>query len=117
MRSLSTAAAVSVHELSKKFAAPGSEPQFTVLDGVSLSVDEGNFVSIVGPSGCGKSTLLNIIAGIESYDGGSVTIAPRQGTSDHEPRIGYVFQSPRLLNWLTVAGNIEFALEAQKVPK
>jgi NitT/TauT family transport system ATP-binding protein len=116
-RPLSSGAAVSVHNLTKKFAAPGSERQFTVLDGVSLSVNEGKFVSIVGPSGCGKSTLLNIIAGIERYDGGSMTIAARQGTPDHEPRIGYVFQSPRLLNWLTVAGNIEFALEARNVPK
>src|SRR5262249_34908584 len=114
---LSSAPAVSVSNLTKKFAAPGSQRQFTVLDGGSVRVNESNFVSIGGPSGCGKSTLLNIIAGIESYDGGSVTIAPRQGTAHHEPRIGYVFQSPRLLNWLTVTANIEFALEAQNVIK
>src|SRR6185295_13658699 len=71
----------------------------------------------VGPSGCGKSTLLNIIAGIESYDDGSVTVLPRAGAADHEPRIAYVFQSPRLLNWLTVQGNLEFVLEAQGVPR
>jgi NitT/TauT family transport system ATP-binding protein len=109
-------AAVSVRDLTKKFSKPGTENQFIVLDDVSLSVEEGKFVSIVGPSGCGKSTLLNIIAGIEPYDSGSVEVSLRKGTSSHEPRIGYVFQSPRLLNWLTVAGNIEFALEAQNVP-
>jgi len=109
--------AVSVRNLTKKFSKPGTETQFTVLDGISLGVDEGKFVSIVGPSGCGKSTLLNIIAGIESYDSGSVAVSPRKGTPSHEPRVGYVFQSPRLLNWLTVAGNIEFALESQKVPR
>jgi NitT/TauT family transport system ATP-binding protein len=111
------AIAVTVDTLTKQFATPGAESQFTVLDAVSLSVDEGKFVSIVGPSGCGKSTLLNIIAGIESYDSGSVTVSPRAGTAAHEPRVGYVFQSPRLLNWLTVQGNIEFVLEAQNFPR
>jgi len=109
--------AIAVRRLTKVFSRPGTETPFTVIDNVSLSVDQGKFVSIVGPSGCGKSTLLNIIAGIERCDGGSVEVFPRQGTTAHEPRIGYVFQSPRLLNWLTVAGNIEFALEAQGVPK
>jgi NitT/TauT family transport system ATP-binding protein len=110
------AAAIAVRNLTKTFSRPGTETHFTVLDEMSLSVEEGKFVSIVGPSGCGKSTLLNIIAGIEPYDSGSVRVSPRRGTPTHEPRVGYVFQSPRLLNWLTAAGNIEFALEAQNVP-
>jgi NitT/TauT family transport system ATP-binding protein len=109
--------AVIVDRLSKKFAIPGAAERFTVLESISLTVGEGQFVSIVGPSGCGKSTLLNIIAGIESYDGGSVSVSPRAGTGDHEPRVAYVFQSPRLLNWLTVRGNLEFVLEAQNVPR
>jgi len=109
--------AVIIDKLSKKFTVPGGGITFTVIESVSLTVGEGQFVSIVGPSGCGKSTLLNIIAGIESYDGGSVTVAPRAGTASHEPRVAYVFQSPRLLNWLTVQGNIEFVLEAQGVPR
>ena len=109
--------AVAVRNLTKRFSKPGTDTHFTVLNNISLSVEEGKFVSIVGPSGCGKSTLLNIIAGIEPYDSGSVEASPRRGTPTHEPRIGYVFQSSRLLNWLTVAGNIEFALEAQNVPR
>jgi NitT/TauT family transport system ATP-binding protein len=109
--------AVTIKDLTKKFSAPGAESRFTVLDAISLTVDEGEFVSIVGPSGCGKSTLLNIIAGIESYEGGSVTVAPRAGKANSEPRIGYVFQSPRLLNWLTVEGNIQFVLEAQNISR
>jgi len=112
-----TSSAIVVDNLSKMFTTPGADTRFTVLDRVSLNVEQGKVVSIVGPSGCGKSTLLNIIAGVETFDSGSVTVSPRAGTADHEPRIGYVFQSARLLNWLTVAGNIEFALEAQKVPK
>ena len=109
--------AVTIKDLTKRFSIPGAESRFTVLDTISLTVREGEFVSIVGPSGCGKSTLLNIIAGIESYEGGSVTVAPRAGKAKSEPRIGYVFQSPRLLNWLTVEGNIQFVLEAQSIPR
>jgi NitT/TauT family transport system ATP-binding protein len=110
-------AAITIERLTKRFPAPGSAEKFTVLHDISLAVEEGRFVSIVGPSGCGKSTLLNVIAGIESCDGGSVTIHPRAGHSGAEPRIAYVFQSPRLLNWLTVENNLRFVLEAHKVPR
>ena len=116
-RGAAGSSAITIERLTKRFPAPGSAEKFTVLHDISLTVDESKFVSIVGPSGCGKSTLLNVIAGIESCDGGSVTIHPRAGRSDAEPRIGYVFQSPRLLNWLTVENNIHFVLEAQKVPR
>jgi len=109
--------AISVNNLTKRFWVPGAEDAFVVLDSINLTVDEGQFVSIVGPSGCGKSTLLNIIAGIESHNHGSVTISPKAGRARSEPRIGYVFQSPRLLNWLTVQDNIHFVLEAQNVPR
>jgi ABC-type nitrate/sulfonate/bicarbonate transport system ATPase subunit len=112
---------VSVDNLTKKFTVPGGdEEKFIVLDSVSLNVDEGSFASIVGPSGCGKSTLLNIIAGIETHDaedGGSITVHPKEGMNNAEPRIGYVFQSARLLNWLTVEDNLNFALEAQEIPR
>lgn len=107
--------AIAVANLTKRFSGPGGGYAVTVLDAITLSVEEGQFVTIVGPSGCGKSTLLNIIAGIEPYDGGSVAIAAPAGRA--EPRIGYVFQSPRLLNWLNVRQNIEFVLDAQKVPR
>jgi NitT/TauT family transport system ATP-binding protein len=111
------ASAIIIKNLTKRFSAPGSESKFTVLDSINLTVNEGEFVSIVGPSGCGKSTLLNIIAGIESYADGSVAVAPRSGKPNTESRVGYVFQSPRLLNWLTVQGNIHFVLEAQNIPR
>lgn len=115
--SVTASSAVTIEKLTKKFPAPGLNDEFVVLDDISLTADEGKFVSIVGPSGCGKSTLLNVIAGIETYDGGTVTIHPKQGRAGSEPRIAYVFQSPRLLNWLTVENNIHFVLEAQKVPR
>lgn len=50
-------------------------------------------------------------------DGGTVTIHPKSGRAGAAPRVGYVFQSPRLLNWLTVENNIHFVLEAQNVPR
>ena len=108
---------VSVNNLTKKFPAPGSGEEFTVLDSISLDVEAGNFASIVGPSGCGKSTLLNIIAGIETHESGSLKVFPKAGTSNSSAHIGYVFQSPRLLNWLTVKDNILFALEAQNIAR
>lgn len=109
--------AITIENLTKRFPAPTSENKFTVLHDISLTVGGGKFVSIVGPSGCGKSTLLNIIAGIESCDGGTVTIHPKSGRAGVTPRISYVFQSPRLLNWLTVEKNIHFVLQAQNVPR
>lgn len=117
MRHGVASSAVTIDKLTKKFPAPGSNDEFVVLDDISLTADEGKFVSIVGPSGCGKSTLLNVIAGIETYDGGTVTVHPKPGRAGAEPRVAYVFQSPRLLNWLTVENNIRFVLEAQKVPR
>jgi NitT/TauT family transport system ATP-binding protein len=114
---VTASSAITIEGLIKRFPLPGAEGDFVVLSDIGLMVDEGKFVSIVGPSGCGKSTLLNVIAGIETYDGGTVTIHPKAGRAGAEPRVAYVFQSPRLLNWLTVEGNIHFVLEAQKVPR
>ena len=108
---------VHVDKLTKKFPTPGGGEEFVVLDAVSLDVKEGEFASLVGPSGCGKSTLLNIIAGIEVENGGSLTVYPAAQSADGAVHVGYVFQSARLLNWLTVEDNIRFALEAQAVPR
>ncbi len=91
--------------------------RFVVIDRIGPDRRGGQFVSLVGPSGCGKSTLLNIIAGIEQCDGGSVTVSAKAERASREPRIAYVFQSPRLLNWLTVEDNLNFVLEAQHVPR
>src|SRR5579863_6640350 len=73
-QAVTASSAITIEKLTKRFPAPGSGDDFVVLHDINLAVDEGKFVSIVGPSGCGKSTLLNVIAGIETYDGGSVTI-------------------------------------------
>jgi len=106
--------AVVIEGLSKKFPSPIGFGQFAVIESLSLQISRGSFASIVGPSGCGKSTLLNIIAGIETHDSGEVRIIAQDG-ADSAARIGYVFQNPRLLNWLSVEDNIKFALEAQNI--
>jgi NitT/TauT family transport system ATP-binding protein len=81
----------------------------TALDGVDLTVDRGEFVSIVGPSGCGKSTLLRIASGLESASGGATDVS----TS----RIGYVFQDATLLPWRSVQGNVELLAELNRAAK
>ncbi|HYY24612.1 MAG TPA: ABC transporter ATP-binding protein [Candidatus Udaeobacter sp.] len=108
--------AVTIGGLIKTFPSPNGRERFTVIESLNLQIGRGTFTSIVGPSGCGKTTLLNIIAGIESYDSGEVRVIAREGTQS-SARIGYVFQSARLLNWLTVEGNITFALEAQNIDR
>jgi len=86
-----------------------------VLDRVSLSVAENEFLSIVGTSGCGKSTLLNILAGLEDASDGTVRIDGRPIRGPGRDR-GVVFQGYSLFEWMTVEGNIRFALEKSDLP-
>ncbi|MFL6129477.1 MAG: ABC transporter ATP-binding protein [Mycobacteriales bacterium] len=79
------------------------------LRGVDLSVDRGEFVSVVGPSGCGKSTLLRLASGLDNATAGAVTV--------RTDRVGYVFQDPTLLPWRTVRRNVELLAELEKVPR
>ena len=80
------------------------------VDSVSLDVELGEIVVVVGGSGCGKSTLLRAIAGLDTPTQGTVVLDNVPITAPHE-KIGIVFQEPRLLPWLTVAGNVGFGLE------
>ena len=82
------------------------------LQDVSLSVDQGEFVSLIGPSGCGKSTLLRLVADLLQADEGELTIAaapPRVARTAR--KIGMVFQEPALLGWRQAARNVELPLE------
>ena len=101
---------ISLRHVGKSF----KDGQVQALDDISLDVHPGEFVSLVGPSGCGKTTLLRIINGLVGVDNGDVTVlggAPSPG-----PDLAMVFQSARLLPWLTVAGNIEFVLRLKGMP-
>ena len=85
-------------------------PDGTVaLSGVDLTVNRGEFVTVVGPSGCGKSTLLRIASGLETASHGTVELDTN--------RIGYVFQDATLLPWRSVQQNIELLAELHGTPK
>ncbi|MDR1710950.1 MAG: ABC transporter ATP-binding protein [Propionibacteriaceae bacterium] len=88
----------------------------TALDGVDLSLDENEFVSLVGVSGCGKSTLLNIIAGLAEPTTGEVLVGGQPVTGPGRDR-GVVFQSSTLLPWKTAQGNVEFALRGEPISR
>jgi NitT/TauT family transport system ATP-binding protein len=75
------------------------------LDRVSLTVNDGEFVSIVGPSGCGKSTMLNVIAGLLLPSEGGTSVAGIEGNGAGSG-IGYMFQKDTLLPWATALDNI-----------
>jgi len=98
-----------------KDASTGTVESFTAVDDVSLDVQNGEFMVIVGPSGCGKSTLLDLLAGLTKPSRGQITLdgEPIQGPALDR---GIVFQQYALFPWRTALGNVEFGLEAKKVP-
>lgn len=92
---------------------------YRALNGISFTIEEGEFFVLVGPSGCGKSTLLRSVAGLESVQGGSIFFDDIDITNT-EPKsrnIGMVFQNYALYPHLTVFENIAFPLEIQKKNK
>ena len=107
-----------VQGLRKLYANPGGSglEDLVILDGISFDVREGEFVTIIGPSGSGKSTLLNIIAGLESYDGGDVVVSGHR-VSTTGADIVMIFQEDALFPWLNVEDNVAFGLKQQGVPK
>jgi multiple sugar transport system ATP-binding protein len=91
----------------------------TAVDGVDLSIHEGEFLVLLGPSGCGKTTLLRMIAGLERQTSGDILIGGRV-VNELPPRarkIAMVFQSYALYPHLSVASNIAFPLKAQGAPR
>jgi NitT/TauT family transport system ATP-binding protein/sulfonate transport system ATP-binding protein len=108
-----TASAVHVEKVSKTYdhANGTSVP---ALDRLSLSVDEGEMVSLIGPSGCGKSTLLRLIAGLEVPTAGSLRVDGKPIDGPSATR-GFMFQDPSLFPWLNVRRNIQAGLVARGV--
>ncbi|MQA77622.1 MAG: ATP-binding cassette domain-containing protein [Streptosporangiales bacterium] len=87
------------------------------IDGVSLEVRRGEFVSIVGPSGCGKTTFLNAVDGLVPTRGGSIEVAMRDREEGGTRSRAMVFQDASLLPWRTVLRNVSYGLELHGVPK
>ncbi|GHV46996.1 ABC transporter ATP-binding protein [Clostridia bacterium] len=104
---------IDIRGITKRFAAVDKSGVLTVLDNVSVTIQPGEFVSILGASGCGKSTLLRIIAGLETATEGEALWAGEKISGTSPKRI-LVFQEHTLLPWLTVRGNIVFALKGVK---
>jgi multiple sugar transport system ATP-binding protein len=106
-------ASVEVSDVRKSFGS------FEVIHGVSIRVEDGEFVILVGPSGCGKSTLLRMVAGLESITSGELRIDGRivNGLPPKERDIAMVFQNYALYPQMTVAKNMSFSLELAKRPK
>lgn len=98
---------------------------FKALDGVSLSIERGEFTALAGPSGSGKTTLLNLIGGLDLPDSGKVVLGgndySRMGDGERADlrleKIGFVFQSYNLIPVLTAAENVEYILRLQNVEK
>jgi NitT/TauT family transport system ATP-binding protein len=93
---------------------PAADAPVHALQDVTLSIAQGEFVSLIGPSGCGKTTLLRVIADLEPVTSGEVLV---NGISPNDARLkrayGYVFQAPALFPWRTVLGNVMLPLQIQ----
>src|SRR5438876_7777473 len=81
-----------------------------VLKDITLTIDKGEYVSIIGHSGCGKSTLLNIVAGLTPATSGGVVLENRE-VNEPGPDRAVVFQNHSLLPWLTVYDNVRLAVD------
>ena len=101
---------IECRSVSKIFKQRGGKVQIPVLNSISLSVVENEFLVIVGPGQCGKTTLLRIIGGMETPTTGSVLLDGKE-VSGPGPDRGMVFQKYTLFPWKTVMGNIEMGLK------
>ncbi|QIB75547.1 ABC transporter ATP-binding protein [Halogeometricum borinquense] len=104
---------ITIDDLTKRFG------ETTAIDGVSLSIDDGEILGIVGPSGCGKTTTLRTIGGFETptsgrilFDDDDVTRVPPERRN-----VGLVFQSYALFDNMTVRENVQFGPKMQGVPR
>ncbi|MEG5066179.1 nitrate ABC transporter ATP-binding protein [Microcoleus sp. B3-A4] len=99
---------LTIKDVSKVYETP--KGPYVVLDGVNLTINEGEFICLIGHSGCGKSTLLNMIAGFNGPTNGEVALQGSQITEPGPDRM-VVFQNYSLLPWLTATENIHLGVE------
>ena len=107
---------LTLEHLEKTYFDPFANRQVTAIRDISLTVDAGDFVSVVGPSGCGKTTMLNTIAGFLAPTAGRIRVDDRV-VSGPGPDRGVVFQSFALFPWRTVLDNVAFGPKMRGVAK
>ena len=101
---------IRIEGLGFTYPGSGARPATNVLDGVTLSVREGEFVCLIGPSGCGKSSLITLVAGYAEQTTGTLLIDNKKIDGPGPERV-MVFQSPSLFPWYTVRENIAFGMK------
>jgi NitT/TauT family transport system ATP-binding protein len=108
--------ALALADITVTFSARGGGGAYTAVSNTTLTVADGEFVSVVGPTGCGKSTLLNIAAGLLEASAGRVQVLgkPLQGLN-HDA--GYLFQAEALLPWLSALDNVALGLRYRGAPR
>lgn len=104
---------IEITGLTKTFTGQDGSPVHA-LGGVDLTVRDNEFLTVLGPSGCGKTTMLKMMAGLQDWDSGEITIddVPVRGPG---PERSMVFQNFALLPWATVLENVAFGLKIRKV--
>jgi spermidine/putrescine transport system ATP-binding protein len=105
--------AISLQEVTKRFG------DVTAVDGISLDIRDGEFLTLLGPSGCGKTTTMRMIAGFEEPDEGQILLRGKEivGVPPNKREVNMVFQAYALFPHMTVEGNIEYGLKLKKVPR
>ena len=102
---------IAIEGITRRFAAPGGDIT-TVFENLWLSMARGEFTCIIGHSGCGKTTVLNLVAGLDEPSEGTV-IVDNQGIEGPSLDRAVIFQSHALLPWLTVKGNVAYAVSSK----
>ena len=103
---------IDLRQVALTYQAPDGEVE--ALKDITLSVEDGEFVSIIGPSGCGKSTLLSLIAGLEPPTAGTVTVDGEIVTAP-STKIGFMPQRDQLFSWRSIWGNVILGLELRRL--
>lgn len=103
-----------IRNLKKSFRSAGKP--LTVLEDLSLTIQDEDFVTLLGPSGCGKTTTLTLVAGFQKPDAGFILLNGKQ-VSKPGPDRSFVFQNYALFPWMTVRENILFPMQQEKIPK
>jgi NitT/TauT family transport system ATP-binding protein len=87
-----------------------------ILDDLNLTVEKGEFISLLGPSGCGKSTVLKLISGLTPATAGNIVIDGMTPRNARET-MSFIFQDATLLPWRTVESNVGLGLELERIPR